>query len=35
LLICSRGTEIEVGSLLTEEQKMTLATDLKQALGAR
>lgn len=35
LLICSQGTEIEVGSLLTEEQKMTLAKELKQELGAR
>ena len=35
LLICSQGKEIEVGSLLTEEQKMTLATDLKQVLGVR
>jgi uncharacterized membrane protein len=30
LLICSQGTEVEVGSLLTEEQKMTLAKELRK-----
>lgn len=34
LLIRSHGKEIEVGSLLTEEQKMALAEELKQNLGA-
>ncbi len=34
LLIRSHGTEVEVGRLLTEEQKMSLATELKQSLGA-
>jgi uncharacterized membrane protein len=35
LLIRSHGKEIEIGSLLTEEQKMTLAKALKQELGSR
>ena len=34
LLIGSHGKEVEVGRLLTEEQKMSLATELKQSLGA-
>jgi uncharacterized membrane protein len=34
LLISSHGKEVEVGSLLTEEQKMALAKELKQNLGA-
>ncbi len=34
LLIRSHGKEVEVGSLLTEEQKMALAEELKQNLGA-
>lgn len=35
LLIRSHGKEIEVGSLLTEEQKKALAKELKKELGAR
>jgi uncharacterized membrane protein len=34
LLIRSHGKEVEVGSLLTEEQKMALARELEQTLGA-
>jgi uncharacterized membrane protein len=34
LLISSHGKQVEVGSLLTEEQKMALAKELKQNLGA-
>jgi uncharacterized membrane protein len=34
LLISSHGKEVEVGSLLTEEQKMALAKELRQTLGA-
>lgn len=34
LLIRSHGKEIEVGRLLTEEQKRALATELNQNLGA-
>lgn len=34
LLIRSHGRELELGSLLTEEQKMALAEELKQNLGA-
>lgn len=35
LLICSHGKAVEVGSLLTEVQKMALAKELKKELGAR
>ena len=35
LLICSHGKAIEVGSLLTETQKMALAKELKKELGSR
>jgi uncharacterized membrane protein len=34
LLIRSHGKEIEVGSLLTDEQKKSLAAELKKNLGA-
>jgi uncharacterized membrane protein len=34
LLIRSHGKEVEVGSLLTEKQKVALAEELKQTLGA-
>lgn len=34
LLIRSHGKEIEVGSLLTDEQKKSLAAELKRNLGA-
>ena len=34
LLIRSHGKEVEVGSLLTEEQKLALAEELQQNLGA-
>jgi uncharacterized membrane protein len=34
LLIRSHGKEVEVGNLLTEEQKMALASELRQILGA-
>jgi uncharacterized membrane protein len=34
LLIRSHGKEVEVGSLLTEQQKVALAEELKQTLGA-
>ena len=35
LLIRSHGKAVEIGSLLTEEQKMALAKELKKALGTR
>jgi uncharacterized membrane protein len=35
LLIRSHGKEVEIGSLLIEEQKMALAKELKKALGAK
>ncbi len=35
LLIRSHGKEMEIGSLLTEKQKMTLAKALKTQLGAQ
>ena len=35
LLIRSHGKEIEVGSLLTEDQKTALANELKKELGAQ
>ncbi|HRF11362.1 MULTISPECIES: DUF2244 domain-containing protein [Candidatus Accumulibacter] len=34
LLIRSHGREVEVGRMLTEEQKKALASELKQSLGA-
>lgn len=34
LLLRSHGRALEVGQLLTEEQKVALATELKQCLGA-
>ena len=34
LLIRSHGREVEVGTLLTEQQKLALAEELKQNLGA-
>ncbi|WP_291993665.1 DUF2244 domain-containing protein [Candidatus Accumulibacter sp. ACC003] len=34
LLICSHGKEVEVGRLLTDEQKVLLGNELKRNLGA-